>query len=101
MYARRNPAPCAGRLKRLEKKLLQERDRRLKRQTDELKQSLIPADKAEIMMPEIVATFDCCAKVLYAHKLLDKLSGMNEPPSCGIISKSRSGLQREYFRTPD
>jgi hypothetical protein len=79
VYARRNPAPCAGRLKRLEEKLLQERDRRLKRQTDELKQSLIPADKAEIMMPEIVATFDCCAKALYAHKLLDELAGMNEP----------------------
>jgi hypothetical protein len=69
----------AGRLKRLKEKLLQERDRRLKRQNDELKQLLIPTDKAKTMMPEIVATFDCCAKALYAHKLLDELAGMNEP----------------------
>jgi hypothetical protein len=60
-------------------KLLQERCRRLKRQNDELEASLVPTDEAMTAMQEVAATFHECAKALYAPKLLDELSGMDEP----------------------
>jgi hypothetical protein len=60
-------------------KLLQERHRRLKRQNDELEASLVLTNEAMSAMREMVVTFNACAKALYAPKLLDELSGIDEP----------------------